>query len=117
VSTDRRPAPTGTGPAEKVAATASLKPKSSVLSAFDRVTWEHAATRHPLSTAARLVVGQLAGRADRRGQVRGTPADIASSCCLPVTKVDTALAVLGSYGLLGRAGRVLLLVAPQGGVK
>lgn len=65
-----------------------------------------------LSSAGRLIVGQLADRASPRGRVRVSAADLAACCCLSVSAVSDALADLTSRGLLGRDGGALVLVLP-----
>ena len=80
----------------------------------DAADWAAAVTRQPLTTAARLVAGQLADRADRHGRVRTTVGDLAACTCLPVTAVADALADLASRQLVARDGRELVLTRPGG---
>ncbi len=79
---------------------------------FAGAAWERAAGHHALGSAGRLILGQLGGRADLKGQVRATMADIAAATCLPVTKVSGVLADLANYGLIGSEGRALVLIVP-----
>jgi len=78
----------------------------------DRATWAAAIARQPLGLAVRLIAGQLADRATRDGRVRATAAELAASCCLSVSQTADALATLGSYQLLARDDRHLVLTDP-----
>ncbi len=80
--------------------------------AFEAAAWEQAASELRLGSAARLIVGQLAGRADRKGQVHSGLADIATATCLPMTKVRDVLVSLSSHGFLGQRDRAFVLIVP-----
>jgi hypothetical protein len=78
----------------------------------DRATWAGAVARQPLGLAARLVAGRLVDRATRDGRVRVTAAELAAFCCLSVRQTADALATLGSYQLVARDDRHLVLTDP-----
>jgi hypothetical protein len=58
-----------------------------------------------LDRAARLVVDQLADRADKRGRVSVSVGALAASACLHIITVDAVLTVLIEAGLLERSTR------------
>jgi hypothetical protein len=96
------------------AATAAPRDGGSTPRAVTPETWT-AVARVPLGRPARLLAGALADRADDRGRVRASAAELAASTCLSVTTVADVLADLASRGLLARDGHWLVLLRPDDG--
>lgn len=80
-----------------------------------RASWTTQVARASLGVSARLVAGQLADHADRKGRVTLPVDELARRCCLSPAQTSRALDELDELGwLVHGSDAVHLTVAPKG---